>query len=268
MASPILSLLDHPAALNIYLLGTIAFINGFTSPHSHLRLSVGLPVVTFLTVRLVSTSVERTGSRTLGGMFGAPPIGFWLQYVDTALIGKWHIEAEGPRILLGRKRTIPVTHDPSISSWSRFVFGLKSVTDIRGTNTFYESGGIPPFSSTNPKWIPSKRRFLIEALIKTVAAYVILAVLDSIPTFSAMATAMGTSNEIDLVGRLSKVTLTELLVRLLATCTQLANVALGMQLIFGAVSIPLVAMGFYGPADFRPVMGSPLEAYTIRRFWR
>lgn len=263
----LLDFITHPAFLDIVFILIIAFSNGFTGPYSPARLWIGLPLVTVLTFHLVTTSVERTGSRTQGGAFGSPAIGLWLQFVDTSLIGRWHVEAGGPRNTPKRKKIIADSYDSSIPIWSRFVFGLQSAVDLRGTNTHYESAGIAPFSSRDPTWVPSKSRFLAKTLFEILAAYGLVVWLGTLPSFAELADRLGTSHEVDLVGHLSDVTMTELFVRLFFTLKQYAQVACGFYLFQGIIAFPAVALGM-NPAGFRPLFGSPLEAYTIRRFWR
>ena len=199
-----------------------------------------------------------------------------LHYIDIVLVGKWDITAGGPTRIIWHassqslsKRRIATSTLPEyrhLDIWSKLTFGFTGLVDNRGASKPWESKGTPFFSTSDPGWIPSRSRFLTSRILRVVVCYLFLDLLTAnAPEDPAR---IASPDKIDLFGRLHNVTVEEIATRVVSTTITLAAVIALINLVYDTMSVFAVAVGASQPKDWRPMINSPWEAYTVRRFWR
>jgi len=102
-----------------------AFVVAFTSPSSLFRLAF-LPVIVICVQQTLPICLEATGRVLWAALIGAHSISFLFQYIDTALLSKWTLEAAGPTKSRDGRRTqgyIPGSDEPNSSVYESTTWG-------------------------------------------------------------------------------------------------------------------------------------------------
>ncbi|MCJ1350247.1 MAG: hypothetical protein MMC33_000228 [Icmadophila ericetorum] len=170
------SILSHPATPNLSMLAIMVLTIGFTPPASLLRLSF-LLIIPFLFIQTIKLSnsypaVDRT-------MYVSTLESFALQYLDSVVLSAWSFDAQGPTSALGGLKSVRSKpqkvskgrHDKTAAApdtiTARLHFGFLESMRSRYIGTPWEVKNIPPFSASNPSFVPSRTQFLTKGFFRT-----------------------------------------------------------------------------------------------------
>jgi hypothetical protein len=114
----------------------------------------------------------------------------------------------------------------------------------------------------------ARRTFLLRTFGTIVISYIVLDFISSSDDPDIAASTSPALTKIPLFARLQEVTAEELVIRF---CTVLAA-GIGLNCVQGGIyyiiALFAVSLEVTGPEKWPPFYGSPLEAYTLRRFWK
>lgn len=271
-------LISHPLTLDLLQITTVAFVVAYTSATSIVRPAI-FPVILVIPWYSIPTCSYRVYHSMWAGIIGSHSSTYLLQYIEIALLSKWSFESCGPginpqdlRLARAESRNhLLETKNPKDKGqgtvWDRMRFGFSACFDSRMNGRPLEVKGVPPFSSSNPTYIPTRGEFLRRTIVKVSFSYLVLDIL----TASANPATNATVYSLRLVpffSRLQEVSIEEVITRILTSTGLWASIYCMMQIMHGTVAILAVASGLSEVRTWRPLYGPLSEAYTIRQFWR
>lgn len=246
---------------------------GFTAPTSYQRYAVFavLSFYAWLCMSNFSNYIQSTGFLAMA--FGSTICSSPMVYFDRLIYRKWTYEDR--RAIFGTKPPINVEENDSQKAntmpddedtfSSRFAFGQEVAGTVRGLGTPFEAKGIPPFSSTDPQWIPSPVLYIVWRLAVIISCFFIHKYLIDV--------RMGVDHDLMLpshvpfFARSGEVNRDDIVTRLYVGVSTWASGYCLMQIFF---SFPALISVCFQPNDvalWRPAFGSVLDAYTVRGFW-
>jgi hypothetical protein len=186
---------------------------------------------------------------------------------DRLILRGWDYDNYMQRTLAFKRKRNPSIEGASSESAAktRMDFASEVTGDARGIDTFWEVKNVPPFSITDPKFVPTRGNFLAKHLIIVVITY--HAHNWAIKQMCTLNRGLLDAAYVPLLSRLQDVTYNEIQTRITATFAYwLAQCAFlqcfySVACIFTAVSTP------QDIRPFRPLFGSPSDAYSIRNAW-
>lgn len=245
---------------------------GFTAPTSYQRYAVfaGLSVYAWLCISNFSIYIQSTGFLSIAivsTIFSSPIV-----YFDRLIYRKWTYEDR--RAIFGTAPIKAAENDSQKADTmadgqdtfsSRFAFGQEVAGTVRGPGTPFEAKGIPPFSSTDPQWIPSPVIFILWRLAVIVSCFFVNDYVVNVRM--ALDHELMLPSRVPFFTRSGEVTRDDVVTRLVVgVSTWLSGYCL-MQIFFG---FPALISVWFKPNDvalWRPAFGSLLDAYTVRGFW-
>lgn len=138
------------------------------------------------------------------------------------------------------------------------------VINHRNVSTPYQIKNLPRFSKSDPTYVPSRHRFLLNKLSTLLVAYLILDLLTCQP---APDLALFSSDQEYFFRRLHEVTWREIGFRILTNFNLWASCTCLIQYIYAIVALVCVGSGFWEPLDFPPLIGRVKDDYSIRNHW-
>lgn len=198
-------------------------------------------------------------------------VGFFLQYIELALLSRWSFEARGPstHYVSGDHQVKKTNCQPEFSIntiWERLRFGFSATFSLRNMNTPFEVKNVPSFSRRNISYVPSRRRFIFKEVSTFVACFLFLDLASLMPNDDGNK-EMFSQNYIPLLTRLGSISTQEMLNRSMTTLLCWTSMYCTMQILYSASSALCVGLGFSSVKDWRPLFGSPFDAFTLRGFW-
>lgn len=268
-----------PVPLFVLLIFLTSIIVGFTPTQSYVRLA-GLPIAASITYTILQTASEHMRS-PWASLFCGSSVGFLLQYIELSLSSRWSFENRGPLIPPKRDKTESVSmkkdhSKKSISncwnlakgSWFEcFYFGLRSTFTFRNLNTTWEVKNTPLYRSSDPSYVPSRKKFVIWQILLFNLSYLFLDAIQQSPPPPNNA-ELFSLNAVPFITRLSDITADQLVTRTLSTLIYWVSMYSVIQGVTSFAACVAVSSHIDRVENWRPLFGSPLEAYTIRRFWR
>ena len=184
MASNFLaSSLLHPLPVYLFQIILVSSILAFTSPSSPTRLAA-LPLQVTCVAVVISVALDRTDRIFEASYFAGSGIICLLQYIDTTLLSRWSFQT-------GSIATKSTTDSGSSSSkgnvpsrgsiWDRLLFGYRTIFSYRSIGTSAEVKDVPPCSTTDPQYVPSRAQFLLHKIAIFLVCYTILDLATSGP---------------------------------------------------------------------------------------
>jgi len=145
-------------------------------------------------------------------------------------------------------------------------FGILSTLSFRHIGLSTEVKNVPWFSHS-PDYVPSRRAFLVRS---TAIALICCVILDISAAQSAPSdpAALFNWDLVPLFARSGQLTSSQLNLRLLSSLVYWINMFCVMQGLTTAVSVFAVGFGLSDVEAWRPLFDSPLQAYSLRKFWR
>lgn len=264
-------MLSNPLILLLVQYMATALIVGFTTPTSVLRFAV-LPLMATCTAICVTSSkallVRTPWAATVGGY----SVTYLFQYIALALLSGCSYETDGPnstpaprqgteRENYSKARTV------SQAFRTRFAFGMSAAASFRWAGTKREVKNVPPFSESDPSYVPSRGTFLRHTAARILACYLVIDLM-GLGNDEETNTVYFDSTKILFFTRFSEVSLTEFFMRLFVTLGAGLGIYCTQQCLQSIIAFTTVALGFSKPENWRPKFGAMRDAYTIRRFWR
>ena len=121
------------------------------------------------------------------GLVGGYAVSLYFQYLDVALISRFDYANGGPTAGATNGFGVKIqTSDiggmatrAGRDYQNRIAFGWDAMTNARGIGKPHAVRNLPPFSFSNPSYVPSRSQFLARTAAVTFASYLTLDVLDS-----------------------------------------------------------------------------------------
>ncbi|KAK1541151.1 tat pathway signal sequence [Colletotrichum paranaense] len=253
----------HPWSLLVYQTSLIVFAVGFTRPGSLIRLALW-PLALFTVFRFVATAHVLNNGFHMS--FGASDAWLtFLQYWDVVLLSNWDFEYGGPQPKVMEKREAKPWRERA-TFWNRLGFGIYAASSYRCSGTPFEVPNLGPFDKKDPKYVPSKAKYIRNAAIRVVVVYLILDAMTSFNDPTAMRSVFA-DEKIPLLRRLSQLTLEEAIMRTFTSFSFWLVNYLVLILFFDIPGIICVATGLSGVEWWRPPFNSIFQAFTLRRYW-
>lgn len=260
--------LPPPHVLLFELIASSAAI-GFTPSTSWVRPAV-VPILSSCVYSIVQNGSQYMRPRW-ASLLGGFSFAVLLQYIDLGLISRWNFLDGGP----ATTRKELVQKKPSESSESsrptgslseRLSFGWNAMWSFRHVNSPYEVKNVPPFSTTDPTYVPPKSTFLLQKCAIALTCYLLLDLLGARkpPTNAAQ---IFNPNLIPLFSRWGSVTAAEIKLRALSIAgfgITFYCVIQGSQALAAAIA---VGSGLGKIESWRPVFGSLTDAYSLKDTW-
>lgn len=271
----------HPLLLLAAEILSIALVTGFTPPSSPLRIAV-LVLLSLCVWRAISTCTDQISRNPWAAFVGGYLATFLIHYASTAVLSRWSFDKQGPSPInalsvkrQGAKSGTTINGKPPerkkrseddgllATFWDRLKFGFHVATTFRYIGTLYQARNVPHFSASDPSYVPSRLNFLSRKAIIFLISFTVLDLFN----LGADVSLDFSPETIPLFTRMSHVTGQQLLARLMTTLGYGIAVYSFQQLIHSTWALIDVGFGFSTVESWRPLFGSPKEAYTIRRFW-
>ena len=268
-ASPLL----HPFFVYVFQATLAASILGFTSPSSSTRLNALALQLACVTI-LVSTSLNRTGRIFWASYLAGNGSTCLLQYINTALLKRWSFDTKGA--VTTSQWSSKANRDGSNDKHNvafcgtasdRLLFGYRAVFSSRHIGTPDEVKNVPPFSTIDPHYVPSRTRFLLQKAVIFLACYTILDLATSGPPQPDANAINFSARKVPFFSRISTVSSEELVIRLATTLGLWVSLYCVIQAGTSLYAFTSVILHINEPKNWPPAFGSLKEAYSVRQFW-
>ena len=267
-----------PVSPFIYLpiqLSLIASLIAFSSPASFLRPCL-LPIIVICNYALLSTySSYITRTPWIAFVSGAS-LGQLLDYVEKLLLCRWSYEQYGPKTqTVVTQKTEKGCDSITFSSrrskltetfLDRLKFGFWVASSNRYIASPYQSRNVPPYSYSDPSFVPTRSDFLLKNAATLVLCYLIIDLLAQGEHPDKNPTLYG-ADRVYLFTRLDDVTIEELITRTITSVLYWVAGYFVVQGYYTGLAWLSVASGFDRPELWRPNFGPLSQVYTIRGFW-
>ena len=265
----VLSVCVHPATLHSIHFALVAFTLGFTFSSSPARW-LTFPVLLALALYLLTTDVEQCGCALFALVWRGFPFQYTMQYVEVGLLGRWSFESGGPQgwEQALRKKDVKYTRAarPTDGIWERLRFGLLAASSMRCCGMPFEVKHVPAFRSSDPAYVPSKRRFLFQTTVKLVLAYLVLDAAGFLSDPSQR--VYYTSDKVPVFSRLHKIGGEEAAIRVVSTLMYGVTTYAIIELLFAVPALLAVSLGLTDVNYWKPEFGPLAAACTLRGFWK
>lgn len=246
-------------------LGLLAFLSQFStwaasiiSIKSPLRdfcslLAIGINVACFFAYDKGSNGwIEDRNTRAVIDSVWASNV---FSAIERLLCSKWSLDAGGPEAYRPRQRE---------SSKSRSGYTIDLLANPRGIGKPWQVKGVPPFSSADPQYVPSRTMFLAQRFVSMICCILIVDLCtQAVPPNQNLYTL----ETIPVLGRKDRLPTDAIVFRLTSTVCFWLRSAFGLMMMTNAASIVAVGSRLSNLQEWPPLMGSPTELYTIRKFW-
>ena len=247
----------HPVLVFFYEASIISIVVGFTRPHSIVRLAA-FPLVIWCPYAIVFSSLQLMRAHWASLLSGTA-VGFALQYVHLVLLSQRSFQQDDTPRASNRQESLNRVR-------TRLRFGFSSTFSFRDINLPTQVKNVPEFSQ-GPGQIPSRKVFVLQQTIATLICTLVLDISANQPPPPDYAVIFAWDN-VPLLTRSRNVTGPKMSLKLVTTLVYWVNMYCVMQLVTSLFAIIAVGLNISYAAQWRSLYGSPLEAYTLRRFWR
>jgi len=275
----------NPLGVSAFQIITISLILGFTSPRSIIRPAL-LPLIAACTYS-IALNAQHCMRSQWASSFGGYASAFLLIYIEVALLSRWSYEARGPNSPIlheigahgsakkeksssrknSRKNSSSLKANPREGTvWNRFCFGFNGMISFRDIDTPFEVKNVPHFSKADPKYVPSRPKFMIWAILRFLACYLVLDIIESQPPPPNVAQIFSLDS-IPVFRRINEISIEEALTRTISSLIFWTMVYALLNAQHAFFAIVTVGLGLTVVKAWRPLMGSLSETYTIRGFW-
>lgn len=280
----LLSLMIHPISLVISQVLITALAISFTHPSSLLR-PAALPLLITATWLITVTCLQHIPRLSLASIVAGNGPTYLLQYIDLGLLSRWSYETGGPTDPSGPGRrnqgkgvdavgrngsTRAISHKSHLSRTALLVdrlrFGIDTTISSRHVNTPWEVKNVPPFSSSDLHYLPSRGSFLRYNAVVVLFCYLVVDAfsLGVQPESNAVLFA---SENIPFFTRLRDVSMEQVAIRIVSSLTVWLNIYCITRMGYSILGTIVVGMGISQVSAWRPPFGRLADAYTLRQFW-
>ena len=153
----------------------------------------------------------------------------------------------------------------SPESKTRMDFGSEVTSSARGIGLFWEVKNVPYFSTTRPAFVPSRGAFLCMQIVAVAACYHLHN--KTIEATFSLDLQYLSDARIPLLTRITEVSSAELKARVITSIGYWIVQCCMMQFFYSAAGIVAAISNPSTIHLWRPLFGSPWDAYSIRNFW-
>ena len=239
---------------------------GFTPAYSFLR-SAGVLPVAALAVLSFNACRCRTGVPQNVGFLCCLPYELLMQYIEVVLLSRWTFEAQGPTPAPPADPTHKGPPPPArggLAAPQRI--GQHAAFSKRACGTPHEAKNVPPFRAADPLWAPPRSAFLARTALWAVAFQLLFDVQSTLDDPDAAAARFAPSR-VPYFSRWHEVSREETITRLVFAPAFWSLGAVSITLMVAPFALAWVGLGGSEPKNWKPIFGSPADAYTVRRFW-
>ena len=214
-----------------------------------------------------------------------------LQYVDTLLIGRWTVgvtetavagtaDGAGPTSDRGGQtpsschsssKTANATADyashPAPSLSRRLWLAARLVPNARFLGTPWEVANVPPFSSNDLGWVPSRASFLLYNCATSVLCYLLLDSTRLLSGPPGQNKRLFAAERVGFFSRLGDVTAEEIGPRFVAPAVYFGTAFLFIQWVHAGLAVLTVGFASGEVRVWRPLFGGIADGWSLRRFW-
>ncbi|KAG6988572.1 hypothetical protein G7Y79_00071g097430 [Physcia stellaris] len=282
------SFLANPFALILTQRLTLVLLVGFTSSDSFLRLML-FPLLVVWQLYMLPYYSESAQCKIWVLFWAGEAIFASLHYIEKIFLRKWSYDTAsismksasisasvGSSKIQGSLQTREKTQastktldsDGEGSLWRRFRFGLYVAFSDRYIGSPYQVAHTPPYSTSNPSYIPSRISFVLRKICIIITCYLLVDIFSQLSNPS-LNSKIYSDTQIPFASRLwhSQMTVLEIATRTASSIGFWLGNCLALQAIYSAMSLLAVCTGLSRPELERPIFGSAREAYTLRGFW-
>jgi len=204
-------------------------------------------------------------------LLGGFSVAVLLRYLDVGLISRWNFESKGPASpsptvdKAGHSQTDTAASSSS-TLLTRLLYGWYTLWSFRQVNTPHEVKHVPKFSSADPDYVPSQRRFVLQQAMSAVVCYLLLDLLSQRPPPSNPAQLFDPTL-VPVFSRLHSVTASEIKVRALTIAGFGVTFFLIIQGFQSFAAALAVGAGLSPVENWRPAFGSIWDAYSLKNVW-
>ena len=266
------AMFSHPLTLFLYEITIGATAIAFCPPSSAVRY-VALLMITACVLLAIPTCLEKMHRVSYAGLLAGSIIGAWLQYVEKALLSQWCFTSPtAERGSTAPKHNGGDVHgkrlsERGVTTRERLVFGHHAMFSYRNVGAPDEVKNVPPFSTKDLAYEPSRGQFLLKKAVILVVCYATIDLITFCGGRPEENHLQFSADKVPLLRRFGDVSLEELVLRLATTVSLFVVLYCFIQCYTSIVAIVGVATGMDEVKHWRPTFGSLSEAYTIRRFW-
>ena len=261
--------IQFPFSPLVYLSAQIsltAFLVAFTSPNSFLR-PLFLPILFICNYALIPTYLSYISRPPWASFISGAILGGLLEYIEKVNLSQWSYANYGPSPKKSDDR--PSSNQQSNqegTTWERLKFGYWVALSTRYIGSPYQARNIPPYSYSNPFYIPSRSAFLLKRASIFIICYLTIDIMSQLNQPLTNPTTYAESR-VPFFTRLQDVTIDELVTRTMTTIFYWLGIYVIVQGYYSGLAFLSVASGLDHPGLWRPFNGPVTQAYTIRGFW-
>ena len=186
-------------------------------------------------------------------------VGFALQYLHLVLLSQRSFQQDDTTKAPYRQGILQIT-------WNRLKFGFSSTFSFRDINLPTQVKNVPEFSKGLGQ-VPSRKGFILQQMITAIICGLVLDI-SAIPSPPPDNADIFAWENVPLLTGSHNMTGPKVILKLVTTLVYWVNMYCVMQFVTSLFAIIAVGLNISYVAQWRPLYGSPLEAYTLRRFWR
>lgn len=192
-----------------------------------------------------------------------------LQFLELALLRRWTFDKEGRDLLANNTLREKQQERHNASLYEKLYFGYFVALSNRHTGTpFEEAKSLPPFSSSDPNYIPSRKDFLIKRFVIAVLSYIALDLASMGNRSQHVRNATFRPPEhVSLLTRIGDVSWVELGFRFQYTVGYYAFCYCLIQCYTSILACVMVALQVDKVECWRPNFDVFEKSYSLRQFW-
>ena len=130
----------------------------------------------------------------------------------------------------------------------------------------YQARNVPPYSYSNPLYVPSRSAFLLKCASVVILCYLIIDTMSHLNQPLTNPTTYAESH-VAFFTKLQDITTDELVTRTMTSIFYWVGIYVIVQGYYSGLAFPSVASGLDHPGLWRPFNGSLSQAHTIRGGW-
>ncbi|KAI9651498.1 MAG: hypothetical protein M1831_004669 [Alyxoria varia] len=153
---------------------------------------------------------------------------------------------------------------------AKLIFGILQMVSFRHVDTDWEVKNVPPFSASDPSYVPSRQNFLPRKLFVLTLCYLVIDGSDTLGKQSSAeetAQIFSASNVPLLMGSRENFSTERLAIRAGATFMFFLNIFVSGHFVYSSLAIASVSSGLSEPRAWRPAFGALSDARSVRLFW-
>lgn len=248
---------------------------GFTSPDSPQRYAVFIVLCLYVWLTLANFTAYVQSTSYFANIIAGIIFNLPLTYFDRLILRKWRFEDRRSILAIstnnkandGTQRPTQTANsmdeDDTISS--RFAFANEVGGTVRGPGTSWEVKGIPHFSNSDPRWIPSPLTFTIWKLGIMIGCFLLYDHVVDVRL--ALEKDLLQPSCVPFIARIGEVTWEEVWTRVVVNVTFWVSGYCVLQLLFSIPAIIAVCLNPESVEEWRPAFGTIFDAFTLRKFW-